>query len=223
MIGTILNNISRIPKQHAWILVGLSRCPPKVAKNTDEAWHCAVGTVLSPLQNLDKTDPGLKWNCADGFHRQCYSLWAASVRDYPKHVMVAQVSYGSCPMWEIPKGALTEHSTFQPLNDLRDQHIYLELLDKPYVNVLHTLGVHPIWNEFWQYPSWIFYRLWQPVELHQLLLGLVKDLLHWLIKHLKTRNVKDQFDNWFTSVPRYPSLQQFSKSSDSMKAAPGRE
>jgi len=27
------------------------------------------------------------------------------------------------------------------------------------------------------------------------LLGLVKDLLHWLLKYLKSRNVKDQFDN----------------------------
>ena len=55
------------------------------------------------------------------------------------------------------------------------------------------------------------YRLWQPDELHQLLLGLFKDLLHWLLKYLKTRNVKDQFDNRFTSVPQYPGLQRFSK------------
>jgi len=43
--------------------------------------------------------------------------------------------------------------------------------------------------------------LWQPDEVHQLLLGLVKDLLHWLLKYLKARNVKDQFDNRFTSLP----------------------
>jgi len=54
--------------------------------------------------------------------------------------------------------------------------------------------------------------------LHQLLLGLVKDLLHWLLKYLKARNVKDQFDNRFTSVPQYPSLQHFSKPFDSLKS-----
>jgi hypothetical protein len=54
--------------------------------------------------------------------------------------------------------------------------------------------------------------------LHQLLLGLVKDLLHWLLKYLKARNVKDQFDNQFTSVPRYRGLQHFSTPFDSLKS-----
>jgi hypothetical protein len=54
--------------------------------------------------------------------------------------------------------------------------------------------------------------------LHQLLLGLVKDLLHWLLKYLKVRNVKDQLDNPFSSVPRYPGLQHFSKPFDSFKS-----
>jgi hypothetical protein len=53
--------------------------------------------------------------------------------------------------------------------------------------------------------------------LHQLFLGLVKDLFHWLFKYLKARNVKDQFDNRFTSVPRYSSLQHFSKLFDSLR------
>jgi hypothetical protein len=54
--------------------------------------------------------------------------------------------------------------------------------------------------------------------LHQLLLSLVKDLLHWLVKYLKARNVKYQFHNRFTSVPPYPRLQCFSKAFDSMKS-----
>jgi hypothetical protein len=55
--------------------------------------------------------------------------------------------------------------------------------------------------------------------LHQLLLGLVKDLLHWLLKYLKARSVKDQFENQFTSVPRYQGLQRFSTPFDSMKTS----
>jgi len=42
--------------------------------------------------------------------------------------------------------------------------------------------------------------------------------LHWLRKYLKGRNLKDQFDNQFTSVPRYPGLQRFSKRFDSKKS-----
>jgi hypothetical protein len=69
--------------------------------------------------------------------------------------------------------------------------VYLQLLNETNVDVLHTLGVHPICNQFWQYPLCNLYRLWQPDELHQLLLGLVKDLWHWLLKYLKVRNLKD--------------------------------
>jgi hypothetical protein len=94
-------------------------------------------------------------------------------------------------MGEIPKGTLMGHSTSRPLDNSRDQHIYLDLLEDNHVDALHTLGFHPICNQFWQYPLCNVYQLWQPNELHQLLLGLVKDLLHWLLEHLKARNAKD--------------------------------
>ena len=70
-----------------------------------------VETVLSPLGNLDITGPSFKWDCADGFQRQCYPLLAAWVGDDPEQVQVAQVSYGSWPMSEIPKGAPIGYST----------------------------------------------------------------------------------------------------------------
>jgi hypothetical protein len=101
------------------------------------------------------------------------------------------------------------YSAFRPLDNLQDQDIYLELLNKTNIDVLHTLGIHPIHNKFRQYPLWNVHRFWQPDELHQLLLGLVKDLLHWLLRYLKARNLKDQFDNRFTAVPPYPGLQRF--------------
>jgi len=89
--------------------VGPISCPPKGSKNTDLAWHSVVGTVVSPLWNLDITCPGLKWNGADGFQRQCYALLAAWVGDYPEHILSAQVSYGSCPICAIPNGAPMGH------------------------------------------------------------------------------------------------------------------
>jgi hypothetical protein len=201
MIGNIRKDICCTPNKYIWILVQLIPSSPKGGKNTDQAWHPAVGTVLSPLRNPDITGPGLKWGCADEFHRQCYPLLAVWVGDYLELVMVAQVSYGSCLMCEIPIGAPMGDSTFQPLDNPQDQHVYCNLLDETNIDVLHTLGVHPIRNEFWQRPLCNAYRLWQPDELHQLLLGLVKDLLHWLLKYMNARNLQDQFENRLTSVP----------------------
>jgi len=216
-IGNIQKDIRRTPMKRTWILIGLIRCPPKGVKNADVAWHSAVGTVVSPLRNLDITGPGLKWNCADGFQQQCYPLLAAWVRDCPEHIGIAQVSFSSWPRCEIPNGAPMGHSTCWALDNSRDQHVHSELPAETHIDVLHTLGVHPIHNQFWQFPLCNVYQLWQPDELHQLLLGLVKDLLHYLLKYLKPRNVKNQFDNWFTSVQWYPGLLCFSAPFDSMK------
>ena len=80
--------------------------------------------------------------------------------------MVSQVSYGSYPMCEIPKSEPMGHSTFQPLDISRDQHISSELLEDNNIDALHTLGVNPICNQFWQFPLCNVYRLWQPDELH---------------------------------------------------------
>jgi len=122
-------------------------------------------------------------------------------------------------MCGIPKGAPMGHSTCRALDNPRDQCVYSQLLDETNIDVLHTLHVHPIRNQFWQFPLCNVYRLWQPDELHHLLLRLVEDLLNWLLKYLKARNVKDEFDNRLTSVSRYPGLQRFSEPFDSMKSS----
>jgi hypothetical protein len=119
----------------------------------------------------------------------------------------------------VRKGAPMGHSTIRPLDNSRDHHIYLELLEDNNIAALHTLGVHPIRNQFCQFPLCNVYRLWQPDELHQLLLGLGKDLLHWLVKYRKARQFKEQFDNRFTLVPRYPGLQLVIKHFDSLKSS----
>jgi len=78
-------------------------------------------------------------------------------------------------------------------------------VDDTNIDVLHTLRIHPICNPFLQFPLCNVHQLWQSDKLHQLLLGLVKDLLLWLLEGLNARTVKDQFDNRFTLVPRYPA------------------
>jgi hypothetical protein len=98
-------------------------------------------------------------------------------------------------MFENPKGALMGHGTFQPLDNSRDQHLYFVSLEDSNVDARHTLGVDSICNQVWRFTLCNLHWLWQPDQLHQLLLELVKDLLHWLLNDLKARQVKDQFGN----------------------------
>ena len=109
------------------------------------------------------------------------------------------------------------HATFRPFHHPTDRHVNSQLLDKTNIDVLDTLGVHPIRNQFSPYPLCMVYLLWKPDELHQLLPGLCTHLLDWLQNYLKPRNVKVQLDNRFRSVPRYPGLKRFSKPFDSVK------
>jgi hypothetical protein len=141
--------------------------------------------VRSQLRHLDITGPGLKWDCADGFQRQCYPLLPAWVKDYPEQVIVTHVPYGSYAICAIPKGTSMGHSVFLALDNSRHQHIYSELLDGYDGDPHHTLSVNPIRNQFWQYSLCNDYRLWQPDELPQWLLGSVKDILHSKLNCLK--------------------------------------
>ena len=87
--------------------------------------------------------------------------------------MIALVSYGAYPMCEIPNGAPLGHSTCRALDNSEAQHVHSQLPDECNVNVLHTLHVQSVRNQFWQFPLCNIYQLWQSDELHQWLLGLV--------------------------------------------------
>jgi len=184
-----------------------------------KAWQSLVGKVVSPLRSVDRTGPGLKFNCADGFQRQRHHLLAAWVGDYPEHITIAQVTYGWCPMCEIPNRMPMGQSTSWALDNSSNQDVYSELLDETNIDVLHTLRIHPIHKQFWQWPLYNVCHLSQPNELHQLLVGLVKHFLHWQLKLLNGWNVKDQIDNRLTSVPQYRGLQEFPKQFNATKSS----
>jgi len=193
-------------------------CHPQSAKNTQDAFLSKDGTVLFPLRHPDITCRSLGCDCTEGFPRHCDPMLAAWVGHYPEQVMHAEVSYGLCPMCEIPRVVPMGHSTFRPLNFSTDQHINPTPLEETTINALDTLGVHLIHNQSWQYPLCNVYWLWQPDEVHQLLLGSVKNSLHRVLKHLNARNVKDQFNNRFASIPHYAGLQFFSTQFNSFKS-----
>jgi len=75
--GNIGKDICQTPEKHDLVLIRLIPLSSKGAMNIHQAPHNTVGTVLSQPRHLDITGPGLKWDCTDGFQRQCYPLWLA--------------------------------------------------------------------------------------------------------------------------------------------------
>jgi hypothetical protein len=90
----IFENLSAIFQIPTWIDVGLIQYPQNGSKNANKVRQCMVEAVESPHWNFNITGPGIKWNCCDGFSGHRYSHLAILVRDYPKHVLIAQVVYG---------------------------------------------------------------------------------------------------------------------------------
>lgn len=121
--------------------------------------------------------------------QHCHPLLGVWVGDNLLDIMDNEVSSGLWLICEIPKCPLMRNYTFQPLDNSHDHHNYLYHLEETDINVLHTLGIYQICNELWQYPLCNIKWLSQSDELHQLLLGLVKDILNLLLKYLNARNV----------------------------------
>jgi len=103
-------------------------------------------------------------------------------------------------MCDIPQVAAMGHSTFWPLDSLRNQLINLELLEDTNMDALYMTGIQNVSNELRQCPPIGVRQFWQPEESSHLLSALVKDLVYDSLKYQKTGNVKDQFDNPFTSI-----------------------
>jgi len=219
-IGNIGKDIHCAHIHHTKIHIWLIQFGPNGAKNTDESCHNAVGTVLSPLRNLDITGSCLKWDCGDGFQTQWYPLLAAWVGKCPEQGMLAQILYGACPMCEFTNGGQMGHSSFWHFADSSDQPVYWTFLQEINMDPLHTLGFHPIHNLLWQCPLYNVHWLWQPDDLHRLLQELVQNILNWLLKYLNCRNRMNLSHNHVTLVPRYPGLQRFLEPFDPVKSGP---
>ena len=114
--------------------------PPSSTKIIEDTWLNTVETILSPLRNLDRSGCNWYWKSADGYHRQCYPLFVTWVRNYLDQVMVFQVSYIASPIYDIPDIALIGHSSFYTLDNSREQHDYLDLLEETDKDVPKTQG-----------------------------------------------------------------------------------
>ena len=215
-IGNIRKDVRRTASRRAWILIGFIPVPSKGAPDSGAAWHHAVDMVLGALKDVEIRGPGYQWDCADGFRRNCYPIIAAWIGDYPEITTLAQIIGGACPVCEIPKGPAMGHDQQARKFKLRSAVEYQERLED-YAGELKQVHLQPIPNLFWDYPLCDVYQLWQPDTLHQLYLGIVKDLFEWVTEYMRTRGMKTEFDARLTSVPHYPKMLRFSKPFDALK------
>jgi hypothetical protein len=189
-IGNIPKDIRQKSSTHAQMLVGyipttkLASITKKAARRRALAnlFHACMHDVLGPIGSYGET--GLDMLSGDGVWRRCHPIFAIFVGDYPEQALVTCTYFGRCPKCTVPHGLLGEHETFPR----RMQSSVLDLFDLAdgEVNTFHLAcreaGIKPIYHPFWEtLPLADVFLLVMPDVLHQMLQGMVKHLISWLI------------------------------------------
>ena len=146
------------------------------------AWHYAVDTIIGALKEVDIEGTGYQRDCANGFRRHCYPIIEAWIGDYPEIMTLTQIIWGACPVCEVPKGPAMGHNKQTRNYIFPCRAEYQERLDDC-MDELKAVNIPPIANPFCDYPLCDVYRLWQADTLHQLYLGIVKDLFEWVTEY----------------------------------------
>ena len=189
-IGNIPKAIRRKPSLHAQILIGYIPTT-KFAAITSAAtcrrilanlFHACMQTVLGPITLYGET--GMPMMSSDSIWRRCHPILAIFVGDYPEQTLVTCTYYGQCPKCKVPPGLLGEHQTFLPRDQssMIDTYLSADADMRAFYSACNEAGLKPIYHPFWEsLPHVDIFLSITPDILHQMLQGMVKHLIVWLI------------------------------------------
>jgi Plavaka transposase len=189
-IGNVPKQIRRKVSCHAQILLGYIP-PTKLLGISNKAgrrralanlFHACMRDVLGPISSYGET--GLEMMSGDGVWRRCHPIFATFVGDYPEQGLVTCTYYGRCPKCTVPPNQLGEYESFPP----RVQSGVLDTygLADGDIHAFHlacrVAGMKPIYHPFWETLPLtdIFFSI-TPDILHQMLQGMVKHIVSWLV------------------------------------------
>jgi hypothetical protein len=140
-------------------------------------------TVLGPIAPIGETE--VQIISSDGVWRRCHLILAIFVGDYLEQALVTCTYNGHCPKCKVPPGHLGEYETF--LSHFQSIAINTYLLADgdalPFHQACRKAGLKPVYHPFWEMlPLADIFLSITPDVLHQLLQGMMKYLVKWLIK-----------------------------------------
>jgi len=190
-IGNILKDIRRKPSRMAQILLGyipttkLTWLTSKAARRRalTNLFHACMRDVLQSISKPGEN--GVAMMSGDGVWRRCHPIFANFVGDYPKQALVTCTYNGRCFKCGVTPDQLGEYQTFPP--HLQSLAIETYLLADKEACVFHVAcrktGLKPVYHPFWE--SLLLADIFLPITpdvLHQLLQGMMKHLIGWLVR-----------------------------------------
>ncbi len=145
-------------------------------------FHTCMQTTLAPIGPYGET--GVDMMSGDGVWRRCHPILAIFVGDYPEQALVTCTYNGRCPKCTVSPGQLGEYQSF-PLR-IQSKVLDTYLLSDGDIRAFHLacreIGMKPIFHPFWEsLPLTDIFHSITPDILHQLLQGMVKHLIAWLV------------------------------------------
>jgi hypothetical protein len=139
--------------------------------------------VLDPISHYGETRVPMM--SGDGVWQHCHPIFANFIGDYPEQVLVTCTYSRYCPKCQVPHDQLGEYNVFP----CRVQATALDTYHWANEDI-HTFhrkcrkaGLKPIPNPFWEsFPLADIFMSITPDILHQLLQGMMKHLVQWLIR-----------------------------------------
>ena len=211
-IGNIPKDIRRKLSCRAQILIGyipttkLAGIGSKVSRSRALAnlFHGCMGTVLDPISYHGEA--GVPMKSSDGVWRRCHPILAVFVGDYPEQGLVTCTYYGRCPKCKVPPGSLGESKSFPShfQSAVIDTYLLADGNTCAFHGGCRDAGLKPVYHPFWErLPLVDIFLSITPDILHQLLQGMMKHLIRWLIRVFgpgtiyphSTRNTQNQKAN----------------------------
>ena len=228
-IGNIPKDIRRKPSRHAQLLIAylpttkLGGISNKSARRRALAnlFHACMGHVLEPITSHGET--GVPMMSGDGVWRRCHPIFAVFIGDYPEQTLVTCTYNGRCPKCSVSPDNLSKSQSFP----LRPQTNAIEtycLADDDDVHVFHLAchqaGLKPIYHPFWQnLPFSDIFNSITPDILHQLLQGMVRHVIKWLIKIYGSMAI----DSCCKAMPPNHKITLFTKGITTLSRVSGQE
>ena len=227
-IGNIPKNIRRKPSRHAQILLAyipttkLNGIANQAGRRRAIAnlYHGCMQIILGPITAVGET--GIAMMSGDGIWRRCHPIFASFVGDYPEQVLVTCTYNGRCPKCLVPPDQLGSFTRF-PLRDYNKVRDIYNLSDgdaHAFHSACRKADQKPVFHPFWEsLPLANAFVSITPDILHQLLQGVFKHLLAWLIDTFGASEI----DARCRSIPPNHHISIFAKGISWLSRVTGKE
>jgi len=227
-IGNIAKNVRSKPSRRAQVL--LAYIPTtKLGGITNKAgrrraianlYHSCMQVILGPITAAGET--GITMMSGDGIWRRCHPIFASFVGDYPEQVLVTCTYNGRCPKCLVPPDQLGNGARF-PLRDynrVRDMYLFSDGDAHVFHSACREADQKPVFHPFWEsLPLTDIFVSITPDILHQLLQGVFKQLVAWLLDTFGPSEI----DARCRSIPPNHHISIFTKGISCLTRVTGKE